>query len=326
MLLSLALLGALFPLALSAPFPTIRTPLLAFSSPSPFLGLDDADAFTNPAIGHIAFIPGLHACGVLNVWSVEPSLEEGDWDLLARSAGETNATAGAGIWDRYESSSSKALETEAVEGVILAWAEGWKKTCGKKVPGGRGRKAMGEVRVSKVFVDGPADKKGDREGWVKELATHVQPLLDSLPPPSETNSVIFLTSLSPTTLLRLFDLASPPPSSPPSSPSTPPFPVPTARRRKSLFARLTAFFFNLLLLAAVALLVIKVWERVKSHRPSGAMGNGSGIALPTGLTPQEEREFQFEVEGASEDEDGSAGELPRIVDLPLQQGKRGQGQ
>ncbi|GAA5890571.1 hypothetical protein JCM6882_002966 [Rhodosporidiobolus microsporus] len=329
----LPLLSLLTP-ALSAPFPTARTPLLAFSHPLPFLGLDDPNTFTNPQIGHVAFIPGFHACGVLNVWAVEPALEGGDWDLLAQRA--ANSTEGEGerdegVWQRWERAPSRVREAEAVEGVILAWAEGWKKTCGKK--GANGRRAEGEVRVAKVFVDGPADPRGYRDGWVGELDDHLRPLIAALPPASSsssegTNSVVFLTSLSAPTLLKLFDLASSPSPSP-SPPSTPPPTTVPARKRRShsFFARITGLMFDLLLLAALllgahkALLKFKAWRASRSSSEDGGFLSGGGIRLPVGLSAQEEREFQFELEGASEDEDDHEGaeELPYVVDVPLVQ-------
>jgi hypothetical protein len=135
-LLPTVLLSATPLLALpSSSFPTTTTPLLAFSHPKPFLGLDDG--FSDPRIGHVAFIPGFHACGTLSIYSVEPGVDEGDWGLLPRGGNGTNGVEGEaekekrdgeagekGLWERYEQSATKVIDTAAVEGVILAWAKG----------------------------------------------------------------------------------------------------------------------------------------------------------------------------------------------------------
>lgn len=127
--------------ALAAPssnYPTTTAPLLGFSYPKPFLGLDDG--FSNPAIGYVSFIPGFHACGTLSIFSIEPGVEEGDWGLLPRNSSSDggNATVEAGgdgsaateeggemgLWERYDEAPTQLIDTAAVEGHILAWARG----------------------------------------------------------------------------------------------------------------------------------------------------------------------------------------------------------
>ncbi|GJN94749.1 hypothetical protein Rhopal_007841-T1 [Rhodotorula paludigena] len=210
------LLAALSATALALPYPLARVPLLAYSTPRPFLGLDDG--FSDPAIGTVAFIPAFHACGTLLILSVD-DLAFDDFALLPRSGlegGQANVT---GAWDRYNAAPTNVMEPDAVEGHVLAWARGWRKTCGR---GAENR----EVRVVKVDVDGVSGE--DRAEWAKSLDSHIQPFLAALPP-APHNSVIMLTSLSPSTLRTLFDLASPPPTSPPLN-----NPPPTSGRDKNL--------------------------------------------------------------------------------------------
>ncbi|GAA5845810.1 hypothetical protein JCM9279_002383 [Rhodotorula babjevae] len=207
LLTTAALLSTLASCALAAPCPSTRAPLLGFSSPSPFLGLDD-DAFAQP-IGTVAFLPGFHACGTLLVLSVD-RLALDDLALLPR-----NSTAAPdSLWERYAAAPSSTLVGDAVEGTVLAWARGWRTTCGKGP-------ANKEVRVAHLTVDG-VDDDTDRAAWARALDDHARPHLDSLPP-APHNSVVLVTSLSPSSLRTAFDLASPPPSSPssPSSPSAP---------------------------------------------------------------------------------------------------------
>ncbi|GAA5970289.1 hypothetical protein JCM11641_001651 [Rhodosporidiobolus odoratus] len=311
MRLALSLTAALCALTASAaPFPSAHVPLLAYSSPSPFLGLEDG--FSTP-IGTVAFIPGFHTCGTLNIFSVDPELEFEDFERLKERTGEGKEDAEEGLWQRYESGQSGVIEDNAVEGTILAWAAGWRKTCG------RGAENK-EVRVTKVLVDG-ADARSDREGWVASLDAHLKLLLDDLRP-APHNNVILVTSLSPSTLLRLFDLASPPPSSPsPSNPNTGK-PMPSRRRRHGLIYRLISHFISLILWVGLAIALYlggkKLWTRVQEKREL-LNGGGGQVRLPT--TREEERELEFEL--GSEEGEG-ADELPSgAVELERQLQRQG---
>ncbi|GAA6002098.1 uncharacterized protein JCM10292_001846 [Rhodotorula paludigena] len=207
LLAAVLLLAALASPVLALPYPLARVPLLAYSTARAFLGLDDG--FSDPAISTVAFIPAFHACGTLLVLSVD-DLAFNDFALLPRSGlegGQANVT---GVWDRYNAAPTNVMEPDAVEGHVLAWARGWRRTCGK---GEENR----EVRVARVDVDGVSGEA--RAEWAKSLDSHIQPFLTALPPPPH-NSVIMLTSLSPSTLRTLFELASPPPASP--APNNPP--------------------------------------------------------------------------------------------------------
>ncbi|BGP35898.1 hypothetical protein JCM10296v2_007750 [Rhodotorula toruloides] len=244
-------------LALAAPFPSALVPLLGWSSPSPFLGLDDG--FSKP-IGTIAFLSGFHACGTLQILSVE-GLEFGDFDLMPRENGS--------VLERYEEGKTHVMEEDAVEGTVAAWARGWRKTCGKG-------EANKEVRVAKLLVDGVAED-AERSEWAKALDAHLLPYLASLPPPPH-NSVTLLTSLSPSTLLSLFDLASPPPSSP--SPHNPPT-IPARRTHDhGLVYRLLAAFFSLalkaLLLIALFVLGKRLWVHYQSWKAAREDAEGVG--------------------------------------------------
>ncbi|GAA5851837.1 hypothetical protein JCM8547_000073 [Rhodosporidiobolus lusitaniae] len=317
----------------SSSFPTARTPLLAYSSPKPFLGLDDENGFDG-RIGHVAFLPGFHACGTLSVFSVEPGLTSEDWDLLERVGGnsttegeEGEGEQEMGLWQRYESAPTRVRENEAVEGTILAWARGWRKTCGK----GPENK---EVRVTKVLVDG-ADPRLDRSAWVQSLDDHLRPLLSALPP-APHNNLVMITSLSPSTLLTLFDLASPPPSSSPKSPSSTPAPNPNLpqkdengrwrRPRRShgwmyrLIASIVSLAFHALLLAGLFFAGRKAYAYYLARKES----RSGGVRLP--LTAEGERELEFDL-GEDEDAEG-AEDLPRgAIEEALLRGSKGrQGQ
>ncbi|KAJ8291259.1 hypothetical protein OF846_005303 [Rhodotorula toruloides] len=254
---ALAFLPLLPLVALAAPFPSALVPLLSWSSPSPFLGLDDG--FSKP-VGTIAFLPGLHACGTLQILSVE-GLEFSDFELLPRGNGS--------VMERYEEGKTSVREEDAVEGTVAAWARGWRQTCGKG-------EANKEVRVAKVLVDG-VDDGAERSEWAKALDAHLLPYLTSLPP-SPHNSVTLLTSLSPSTLLSLFDLASPPPSSP--TPTNPPT-IPAHREHThGLIYRLLASFFSLalkaLLLIALFVLGKRLWARYQTWKAAREGAEGAG--------------------------------------------------
>lgn len=100
---------------------------------------------------------------------------------------------------------------------------------------------------------------------------HLLPYLDALSP-APHNSVVLVTSLSPSTLLSLFDLASSPPSSPPSpsDPSSPPPPTIPPQRKRShgflyrLIKSLLSLALKALLLIALFALGKKLWVRYKA--------------------------------------------------------------
>lgn len=184
--------------------------------------------------------------------------------------------------------------------------------------------------MTKVLVDG-ADARADRAGWVVSLGPslsphlyhltliflrpadeHLKPLLAALPP-APHNNVVLITSLTPSTLMTLFDLASPPPSSP-SKPSNPtdPFPDRSTRRRTAhgLVYRLLALIFHTLfysLLMIGAFVVAKQYNLIERAQTWWEERRAAGgIRLPTsGLG---ERELEFEL-GDEEDAEG-AEELP----------------
>ncbi|BGP52239.1 hypothetical protein JCM10450v2_008210 [Rhodotorula kratochvilovae] len=231
-----ALLSALaLPAVLAAPFPSARVPLLGYSAPKSFLGLDDG---FSQSVGTVAFLPGFHACGTLLVLSVDGGLTFDDLALLPRGNGS--------LWERYDAAPTNVLEDDAVEGTVLAWARGWARTCGKG-------SANKEVRVASLAVDG-ADR-ADAAAWAQSLDDHVQPHLASLPP-APHNSVILLTSLSPSSLRAAFDIATPPPSPAPGkgTHSGADAPVPgfpgRRRRERSRFARIVGGMLDLALLGA----------------------------------------------------------------------------
>ncbi|PRQ75493.1 hypothetical protein AAT19DRAFT_13550 [Rhodotorula toruloides] len=259
---TLSLLPLLPLAALAAPFPSALVPLLGWSSPSPFLGLDDG--FSKP-IG----------------------LEFSDFELLPRGNGS--------VFERYEEGKTKVREEDAVEGTVAAWARGWRKTCGKG-------EANKEVRVAKVLVDGVAED-AERSEWATALDAHLTPYLDSLPPPPH-NSVTLLTSLSPSTLLSLFDLASPPPSSP--SPHNPPS-IPARRKHAhGVLYRLAAALFSLalkaLLLLALFVLGKRFWVRYKAWKAAREGAEGVGrVRLG---------DDELNLDLGSEDEEEGEGEAP----------------
>ncbi|GAA6035413.1 hypothetical protein JCM8097_000243 [Rhodosporidiobolus ruineniae] len=274
-------------LALAAPsrppFSTTLLPLLGFSTPKSFLGLE-ADEMEKQ-VGTVHFLPGFHACGTLSIFSVEPALEAADWELLAGYGEATLAEEGdgqEGLWARYSAAPTHFTTDKAVEGTIEAWATGWRNSCGKGA-------ANKEVRVSKVLVDG-ADAAWDRQAWVEQLDEHLKPLLADLPTdPAGHNNVILITSLSPSVLLRLFDLASPPPSTP-SPPSTPNPNLPPStrpRRPHGPMYRLVRLVFStlfhaLLLIAAfLAFKRVKAWYLTRREQigGQGLLGLGLGFGL-----------------------------------------------
>lgn len=153
----LSTLALAVPLAFAAPFPSARIPLLGYSSPEPFLGLEAAE-LAKP-IGTVAFIPRFHPCGTLLVLSVD-DLSFDDLALLPHSASN------ASLWALYDSAPTNLLQDDAVEGTALAWMRGWRSTCGK---GEHNR----EVRVASLTVDG-ADRS-DKAAWARSLGASCSP-------------------------------------------------------------------------------------------------------------------------------------------------------
>ena len=120
---------------------TAQLPLLAYSHPHSFLGLSSG---FHTASGTIAFIPGFHSCGTLLLLSA-PSLSYEDFARMSTAEGSVRAG--------YEGAGEgRVMERDALESEVLAWARGWRRSCGR----GEG---MREVRVAKVV----ADLKGEGE-------------------------------------------------------------------------------------------------------------------------------------------------------------------
>ncbi|BGP20823.1 hypothetical protein JCM10213_008142 [Rhodosporidiobolus nylandii] len=295
--------------ALAAPFPSARVPLMGWSEPKAFLGLDDG--FSTP-IGTVAFLPGLHSCGTLSIFAVEPELDFEDFALLPRQNGTDGEV---GVWERYENARTKVAEGDAVEGTILAWARGWRSTCGKGA-------ANKEVRVQKVLVDG-ADPREDRAGWVASLDEHLRPLLAALPTENGHNNVVLLTSLSPATLMSLFDVASPPPSSPPTSddknPNLPPGYPARRRRQHGLLWRLISLLFSLAFWAALGFASAFAADRALAYWRARKEQQEGAVALPINLSREQERELEFDL--GSEDGEG-ADELPLAHAMRLPETER----
>jgi hypothetical protein len=236
---------ALLPVALADIWNTPR-PLLGFSSPKAFLGLDDG---FSQALGTVIFIPSFHACGTLLVVNAA-GLEYSDFDQLP--AGNHTLR---GVFD---SAPTNVEEDNAKEGTVLAWTRGWRKSCGRG-------DANKEVRV----VDVQLAAQDDRAAWAKALGTpahaipcpttrsrcfadgEVAPHLAALPP-APHNSVVLLTSVSAATLSSLREIAaSQPPSSPqrPSRPKPKPTPTDVPARRPRTHRKLAWLVIGVLALA-----------------------------------------------------------------------------
>lgn len=127
-------------------------PLLAYSAPKAFLGLEQDTFKLNNGV--IAFLPGFHACGTLQLISVD-GLQHGDFAFLPsrnETAADLGDQTGSGLKEAYEGAETKDLEQNAREGEVVAWAKGWARSCGKGA-------AMKEVRAAKVEVDWGEDRK-----------------------------------------------------------------------------------------------------------------------------------------------------------------------
>ncbi|TNY20174.1 hypothetical protein DMC30DRAFT_268418 [Rhodotorula diobovata] len=293
----LSTLALAVPLAFAAPFPSARIPLLGYSSPEPFLGLEAAE-LAKP-IGTVAFIPRFHPCGTLLVLSVD-DLSFDDLALLPHSASN------ASLWALYDSAPTNLLQDDAVEGTALAWMRGWRSTCGK---GEHNR----EVRVASLTVDG-ADRS-DKAAWARSLDEHAQPHLASLPP-APHNAVVLLTSLSPSSLRTAFDLATPPPrggapAPPGGGPPRQDLP-PRRRRPHGLVLRTLGHMVDLALagafLVALSCAARWAWRVSEARRRAGwglsAGGAGGGVSLP--LDREGARELEMELD-SDEEEEGDAG-------------------
>lgn len=115
-----------------------------------FLGLDDG---FSEEIGHIEFLPGFHACGTLEILSVSGLDSTADFDLLPAYDGS--------VAERWINAPTRVKESNSSEGTIVAWAKGWRSSCGKG-------DANKEVRISKVLVDGVPDG-APRSEWANAL-------------------------------------------------------------------------------------------------------------------------------------------------------------
>lgn len=316
----LSTLALAVPLALAAPFPSARIPLLGYSSPAPFLGLEAAE-LAKP-VGTVAFIPRFHPCGTLLVLSVD-DLSFDDLALLPHSASN------ASLWAQYDAAPTSLLQDDAVEGTVLAWMRGWRSTCGK---GEHNR----EVRVASLTVDG-ADRS-DKAAWARSLGAsflslpsvracvpadptredtdeHAQPHLASLPP-APHNAVVLLTSLSPSSLRTAFDLATPPPNGDAPAPPAggpPRQDLPPRRRRPhGLVLRTLGHMVDLALagafLVALSCAARWAWRVSEARRRAGwglsAGGAGGGVSLP--LDREGARELEMELD-SDEEEEGDAG-------------------
>lgn len=133
----------------SAPVRTSPTLQPVYTRTQAFLGLDDG---FSQEIGHIFFLPGFHACGTLDILSVA-DLAYSDLDLLPSHNDS--------IAHKWLDAPTHVKESNSSEGTILAWAKGWRSSCGKG-------DANKEVRVSKVLVDGVPDG-APRSEWANAL-------------------------------------------------------------------------------------------------------------------------------------------------------------
>lgn len=104
----------------------------------PFLGLDDG---FSEEIGTIMFLPGFHTCGTLSIVSLDPALHLTQADL------EALPVYNGSLQERWLEAPTAVREGNSSEGTILAWATGWRNTCGRGA-------ANKEVRVTKLHIDG----------------------------------------------------------------------------------------------------------------------------------------------------------------------------
>lgn len=140
-------------LALTALHATASS-LLAYTHPLGLLkfgGDSPLDSFATSA-ATVAFVPGLHTCGTLLVLSAA-GLSRADLDdVSARGA----------LVNEWDSSPSKIIENAATDEAVVAWAKGWRKSCGKG-------ESMREVRVAKLVVDGLGGEGKTRDDALDSL-------------------------------------------------------------------------------------------------------------------------------------------------------------
>ncbi|GAA6058984.1 hypothetical protein JCM10212_001694 [Sporobolomyces blumeae] len=189
-------------------------PLLAFSTPKSFLGLEGE---LSKPIGNIAFLPGLHPCGTLTCFVLdEGDLEFSDFDLFHQRHNSTDAasdhdalsdgTTAKGLRDWFDAAADSTLERAAYEGTVVAWAKGWRATCGRGA-------VNKQVKVVKLKLEGVDPNQG-RQAFVDALDARITPYLDMLEP-APHNNLVMLTTMTSSTQRLLFDVATPPISSRP---------------------------------------------------------------------------------------------------------------
>ncbi|GAA5830076.1 hypothetical protein JCM3766R1_006758 [Sporobolomyces carnicolor] len=229
-------------------------PLIAFSHPKSFLGLENE--FTQ-RVDTVAFLPGLHACGTLTIVALDdigpespagPSLAFADFDAWPRSNETREAGDGAAprktLMDLWDDAEDAVVESKALEGTVLAWSKGWRNTCG---PGAVNK----QVRVVAV---GSKDLLGTngmtREEYLRHLDARITLHLSRLEAPPHNNLVV-VTPVSPATQRLMFDVTSP------ARPSHPPewkveYPV-RRKRERGIVERILARLIDMAILAAAVI-------------------------------------------------------------------------
>ncbi|KAM0747412.1 hypothetical protein T439DRAFT_329141 [Meredithblackwellia eburnea MCA 4105] len=168
-----------------------QTPLLAWTHPpTNFIGAGLSEGFSKQGPPPtVIFIPKLHSCGSLLVVSA-PSVSKDALELVAgRDA----------IKEEWEGSIDKVIEEGANEDHVVAFARGWRNTCGRG-------DSMREVKVVKLAIEG-LDMDGlALDTAVDQLDIAMKTHLDALPSAPHPHSVI-ITSFSPSALTDLFTIA-----------------------------------------------------------------------------------------------------------------------
>ncbi|GAA5895649.1 uncharacterized protein JCM6883_001575 [Sporobolomyces salmoneus] len=249
-------------------------PLLAFSHPKSFLGLKDE--FTK-RVDTVAFLPGIiHPCGTLTIIALDesdspskPTLEFTDFSLFPRSnetstdEGEDQEEPRKTLMDYYDEAADSVLEEKGLEGTVLAWAKGWRNTCGKGA-------INKQVKVVKVASKDLLGKPGmSRKEYLKQLDSRITLHFSNLEPPPH-NNLIIVTPVSPSTQLLLFDVATP------SKPLPPPqrkIEYPARRKHeRSLFERILAKMIDFAILAAACIGLVSLgkwgWKRYEAKKGS----------------------------------------------------------
>lgn len=137
------------------------TPLLAYSYPKPFPGLESN--FTQSAGTHVIFLPSFHPCGTLQIISVNGLLLS-DFNLLSTTT-DSGEKSGGKIKNYYNFAEDKVIEDDANEEGIIAWAKGWKSTCGK----GEGNREVRFGKIDGVLNKGQLEGSSERESSIPEL-------------------------------------------------------------------------------------------------------------------------------------------------------------